>query len=167
MFDNQFKNSSGTISYNDLLKSSESDVTEIEKLQPTISPDSGANIQFTSGTTGHPKAAMVSHFSIVNNAYDSGKANLFFLIQMSLTQKFILGVAVGLDKAFRRIALNLPFFHVAGIISIMNTVIYGSTLVVPSPHFHGEYSLRAIVGEKCDGIYSTPSSNLFNLKLLR
>lgn len=66
----------GAINFNDLLKSSESDVAAIEKLQPTISPDSGANIQFTSGTTGKPKAALVSHFSIVNNGFDTGK-NIF------------------------------------------------------------------------------------------
>lgn len=51
----------------------------------------------------------------------------------------------------------MPFFHVAGIISIMNTVYHGSTLVVPSPHFHAESSLKAIVEHKCDGIYATPN----------
>lgn len=58
------------------MKSSpESDVATIEQLQSTISPDSGCNIQFTSGTTGKPKAALVSHFSLVNNGHDTGDLN--------------------------------------------------------------------------------------------
>jgi medium-chain acyl-CoA ligase, mitochondrial len=52
---------------------SESDAAEIEKLQKGINPDSGCNIQFTSGTTGQPKAALVSHFSLVNAGIDTGK----------------------------------------------------------------------------------------------
>jgi medium-chain acyl-CoA ligase, mitochondrial len=61
-------NFSGVIQFNDLLRSSsESEIAEIEKLQPLISPDSACNIQFSSGTTGQPKAAMLSHFNIVNN----------------------------------------------------------------------------------------------------
>lgn len=57
---------------------STSDAAEIEKLQNGINPDSGCNIQFTSGTTGQPKAALVSHFSLVNNGIDTGKNLLTF-----------------------------------------------------------------------------------------
>jgi medium-chain acyl-CoA ligase, mitochondrial len=65
---------SGVIQYDELLgASSESDVTEIEKLQVRISPDSACNIQFSSGTTGQPKAAVLSHFNIVNNALNIGE----------------------------------------------------------------------------------------------
>ena len=64
---------SGVLNYDEVLNASpESDVSEIEKLQTEISPSSCANIQFTSGTTGHPKAARISHFSLVNNGYDMG-----------------------------------------------------------------------------------------------
>lgn len=60
--------------FNDVLNlASESDVAEIEKLQKFISPDSCYNIQYTSGTTGKPKAARFSHFSLVNCGYDMGK----------------------------------------------------------------------------------------------
>ena len=68
----------GAIQFNDLLKSSsESDLAEIEKLQSSISPDSCCNIQFSSGTTGQPKAAMLSHFNMVNNGYNIGKFSDF------------------------------------------------------------------------------------------
>jgi long-subunit acyl-CoA synthetase (AMP-forming) len=53
--------------------SSETEISEIEKLQPSIAPDACYNIQFTSGTTGKPKAARLSHFSLVNCGYDMGK----------------------------------------------------------------------------------------------
>lgn len=64
---------SGTIAYGDLFSSPESDVASIESLQSSISPDSGFNIQFTSGTTGKPKAALLSHFSLVNNGFSTGE----------------------------------------------------------------------------------------------
>jgi long-subunit acyl-CoA synthetase (AMP-forming) len=60
--------------------SSESDLSAIDKLQSTISPESCFNIQFTSGTTGRSKAARVSHFSLVNCGYEIG---------MNVNQNFI------------------------------------------------------------------------------
>lgn len=53
--------------------SSESDIAEVENLQSSIAPDACFSIQFTSGTTGKPKAARLSHFSVVNCGYDMGK----------------------------------------------------------------------------------------------
>lgn len=128
--------------------SSESDVAEIEKLQITISPDSGCNIQFSSGTTGQPKAALLSHFNKINNA-------------------FHVGVRQELNKNYRRICLNNPFFHVYGtIIGILNALNHGSTLILPAPHFSPEDSLRTIAKEKCDVIYGTPTSENYTKILI-
>ena len=64
----------GTIDYHELLKSSsESDRQKIEELQQSISADFGCNIQFTSGTTGQPKATLLSHFGMVNTSYAIGE----------------------------------------------------------------------------------------------
>lgn len=136
-----FSISSGTINYRELLNSaSESDVSKIEQLQPSISPDEAFNIQFSSGTTGKPKAAVLSHFNMVNNGYDQG-------------------IRQELNKNYRRICLNNPFFHVYGqVIGIMNATVHGSTVVLPAPHFSPEDSLQAISKEKCDVIYGTPTS---------
>lgn len=69
-----------------------------------------------------------------------------------------------MDKNYRRICINTPFFHVYGVvISIMNAMNHGSTLVVPAPHFSPEDSLKTIVKEKCDVIYGTPTSMTINL----
>lgn len=63
-----------TMRLQDILNvASESEIAGIEAKQQFISPDSCYNIQFTSGTTGKPKAARLSHFSLVNCGYDMGK----------------------------------------------------------------------------------------------
>jgi medium-chain acyl-CoA ligase, mitochondrial len=132
---------SGAVHFDELLKSSsESDIAEIEKLQTSISPDSVSHIQFSSGTTGQPKAAELSHYGLVNNSYFAG-------------------VRHELDKNYRRILLNNPLFHVYGTtIGIMNSMTHGSTLVLPAPHFSPEDSLKTIAKEKCDVIFGTPTS---------
>ena len=64
---------SGAFNFNELLQNpSESDIRKVRELQASISPDSGAMIQFTSGTTGKPKATLLSHFGMVNNSYFIG-----------------------------------------------------------------------------------------------
>lgn len=79
--------------------------------------------------------------------------------------KSILGLRQELDKNYRRICLNNPFFHAYGlIIAITNTLYHGSTLVVPEKHFNPSKSLQAIVDEKCDVIYGTPTSKEFICK---
>lgn len=141
-------NFSGTIQFDELLRSaSESDAAEIENLQPLISPDSGCNIQFTSGTTGQPKATLISHFSLVNSGNDTA-------------------IRLKMDRYQRNICNNLPFFHIAGIITIMNCLTQGVTLVLPAPHFNSEEALRTIVKEKCDAIYATPNSKLLESQLM-
>ena len=118
---------------------SASDVAEIAKLQHTISPDSGANIQFSSGTTGKPKAVQVSHFNFVNNSYYFGKR-------------------LQLNEKANRICLQVPLFHTYGVtFGMINGLNHGSTLVLPAALHHPESSLKAIVDEKCNVIFGTPT----------
>jgi acyl-CoA synthetase (AMP-forming)/AMP-acid ligase II len=65
-----------------------------------------------------------------------------------------------MDENPNTICSNMPFFHVAGIVTIMQSIRFGATLVQPAPHFSGEHALQAIVKEKCDVIYGTPSSKM-------
>jgi acyl-CoA synthetase (AMP-forming)/AMP-acid ligase II len=58
------------------------------------------------------------------------------------------------------ICSNMPFFHVAGVITIMQCLGYAAALALPAPHFSGEHALQTIVKEKCDAIYGTPSSRM-------
>lgn len=74
-------------------------------------------------------------------------------------QNLFQGVRQELNKHYRRICVNNPLFHGYGIIiTIMNCLNHGTTMVLPSPHFNPEDSLKAIVNEKCDICYGTPTS---------
>lgn len=111
----------------------------MEGKQQAIVPDSGCNIQFTSGTTGLPKAALVSHFSFLNNGYLIGKRN-------------------ELAEKPHRILFQPPMFHAYGlVIGVASSLSYGSTMVLPSAGFDTTKSLEAIKEEKCTVIYGTPT----------
>lgn len=131
---------SGAFNFHDVLElASAEHVASIEGKQQAIVPDSGCNIQFTSGTTGLPKAALVSHFSFLNNGYLIGKRN-----------------ELG-DKP-HRILFQPPMFHAYGlVIGIVAALHYGSTMVLPAAGFDTTKSLEAITEEKCTVIYGTPT----------
>lgn len=109
----------------------EKDISQLESLQSSISPDSGVNLQFTSGTTGQPKAALLSHFNFINNA-----------ISIGLKEGFDLGEQ-------HRVCIQVPFFHVFGVVvGILGSISHGCTLVVPGPGFKASASVQAIVNER-------------------
>lgn len=118
---------------------SSQEVSNIEKLQDTISPDSACNIQFTSGTTGQPKAALLSHYNYVNNSFAIGKRQ-------------------NLDKKPARICTMVPLFHVYGTnVTICNSLNHGAAIVLPSPSFNPQAALQSISDEKCSAIFGTPT----------
>ncbi|XP_059607714.1 medium-chain acyl-CoA ligase ACSF2, mitochondrial-like [Phlebotomus argentipes] len=115
-------------------------VQEIPQLQSTINPDSGCNIQFTSGTTGKPKAALLRHSSFVNNGMHIGDH---------------------LELQERRICMQVPFFHVYGVvITTMASLSHRATIVLPSITYNPEKSLHAIQQEKCSVINGTPTMHV-------
>lgn len=117
----------GTHTFEDILKLG----SEKSYLRPeNVQPDDPCNIQFTSGTTGTPKAALLSHYSFVNNG-----------ISVSNRSQ--------LDEKAHRICVQVPLFHVFGIVVTMTAAItHGATVVLPAPIFNAEKSLRAIVDEQ-------------------
>lgn len=73
--------------------------------------------------------------------------------------KYSLGRRQELDRNYGRICVNNPLFHGYGIvITIMNCLNHGATMVLPSPHFNPEASLQAAVSEECNVLYGTPTS---------
>ncbi|XP_019547239.2 medium-chain acyl-CoA ligase ACSF2, mitochondrial-like [Aedes albopictus] len=138
--DTESKRLPGTVTLNDMLQmASEEEISKIEPLQPLISPDSGAALLFTSGTTGHPKAALLSHFGLVNNGTHSAHR-------------------LELDRKQHRICLQVPLFHVFGMsLGLMASFNYGTALVFPSAGFQAIASLKAITEEKCTMVYGTPT----------
>jgi medium-chain acyl-CoA ligase, mitochondrial len=70
---------------------------------------------------------------------------------------FFLGIRLDQGNYHAKILVNTPFFHVAGLTALMHCVTLGSTLILPTPHFNGEMSLKAHVKEQCNTIYGTPN----------
>ncbi|CAB0033956.1 unnamed protein product [Trichogramma brassicae] len=129
----------GTRKCSDLeLLASSIQVEAVGREQEEISPRSGTNIQFTSGTTGNPKATLISHRSMVNNSRQAVER---------------LGIGRG-----ARICLNVPYFHAFGMIMGVSGPFHaGSTVVLEGPTFNPARSIDAIVRHKCDVTFGTPT----------
>ncbi|XP_058447930.1 medium-chain acyl-CoA ligase ACSF2, mitochondrial isoform X1 [Malaya genurostris] len=130
----------GTISFEDLFSlGTDESTSQVETLQEKISPDSGVNLQFTSGTTGQPKAALMSHYGFVNNGIHIAQRNEF-------------------DRKQHRICLQVPLFHAyAMVIGVVTAMTFGTTIVVSGAGYNPQESLEAIKKEKCTAIYGTPT----------
>ncbi|KAM7370413.1 hypothetical protein PAMP_009965 [Pampus punctatissimus] len=113
---------------------------QLHDLQRKLLFDDPINIQFTSGTTGTPKGATLSHYNIVNNAYYVGKR-------------------VGYSwRPHTRICLPVPLYHCFGSVGGgMCMAMHGITLVFPSPGYDGKANLAAMESERCTYIYATPT----------
>jgi fatty-acyl-CoA synthase len=102
------------------------------------SPGDPINIQYTSGTTGYPKGATLSHRNILNNGY--------------LTTELI---RLGPDD---RLCIPVPFYHCFGMVmGNLGCTTHGTTMVIPAPGFDPEATLRAIAAERCTGVYGVPT----------
>ncbi|KAK6329251.1 hypothetical protein J4Q44_G00012290 [Coregonus suidteri] len=113
---------------------------QLEELQKKLSFDDPINIQFTSGTTGNPKGATLSHHNIINNAY-------------------FIGMRLGYDwRSQVRVCLPVPMYHCFGSVGggiVMAT--HGITLVSPSTGYDGRANLAAMESERCTFVYGTPT----------
>jgi len=111
---------------------------ELRKRAADLSCDDPINIQYTSGTTGRPKGAVLSHHNIVNNA-------LLVTDSMRMT-------------AAERICIPVPFYHCFGMVmGNMGAVVKGCTMVIPAEHFDPLKTLEAVSGEKCNALYGVPA----------
>lgn len=134
------KKKNGIINFKDVLnngnKESATILAETEKL---IQFDDPVNIQFTSGTTGEPKGAVLTHHNLVNNALLGGRRFGYSLM------KYI-------------VCCQLPLFHSFGCVHIsLTTVFYQGICVFPSAGFDAVSSLRAIEKHRCSIIFGTPT----------
>ena len=113
--------------------------------EPKIQPEDPTNIQFTSGTTGFPKASTQSHFNILNNGRIAGEG-------CGYTDKDIVCVSVPLYHCFGMVLANLAvLFH-------------GGSLVYPCPTFKPEDCQKAITSYKCTSLYGVPTMFLNMIK---
>jgi fatty-acyl-CoA synthase len=116
------------------------DVTmrELDAREATLQFDDPINIQYTSGTTGLPKGATLSHHNIVNNGYFVGETLRY--------------------TDADRICLPVPFYHCFGcVLGNMAAVTHGAAIVLPGESFDPEGTLRAVEAEGCTSIYGVPT----------
>ena len=103
-----------------------------------LSPLDPINIQYTSGTTGRPKGATLSHRNILNNGW-------FTTETINLTHE-------------DRLCIPVPFYHCFGMVmGNLGCTSHGATMVIPAPGFDPEITLRTIAAEKCTGVYGVPT----------
>lgn len=128
------------ITYEDLISEFDNPKYDIEikNRQNNILPTDPANIQFTSGTTGLPKGALLSHFNIINNGYFTGKQLNYDLN----------------DKALIQVPLYHCFGAVMGNIACISNY---STMIYPTSSFNTEKSLKAIEHYKATSLLGVPT----------
>jgi fatty-acyl-CoA synthase len=110
----------------------------VEEVADTLAFDDPINIQYTSGTTGFPKGATLSHHNILNNGY--------FVAEL-----------LGYSPA-DRVCLPVPFYHCFGmVLGNLGATTHGSTIVIPAPLFDPVATLAAVAGERCTSLYGVPT----------
>lgn len=103
-----------------------------------VRPDDVVNIQFTSGTTGFPKGAMLTHRNLLVNAYYVGQRQRFSVAD--------------------RLCIPVPLYHCFGcVLGTLVCAIYAATMVFPSESFDPVATLQAIHQERCTALYGVPT----------
>jgi fatty-acyl-CoA synthase len=110
----------------------------VRRRMATLAPTDAVNIQYTSGTTGHPKGATLSHRNILNNGY--------FVTE-----------TIGFGPQ-DRLCIPVPFYHCFGMVmGNLGCTSHGATMVIPAPGFDPSVTLRTVQDERCTGVYGVPT----------
>ncbi|WP_432014039.1 AMP-binding protein [Streptomyces cucumeris] len=132
----------------DALVSSGAEVppSELTEREAGLSCDDPVNIQYTSGTTGFPKGATLSHHNILNNGY-------------------FVGEMVGYTH-LDRVCLPVPFYHCFGMVmGNLGATSHGACIVIPAPAFDPAATLSAVERERCTSLYGVPTMFIAELGL--
>lgn len=137
----------GSWRWNDFLQEAQHvTAAELALRQRDLSADEPINIQYTSGTTGFPKGATLSHHNILNNGY-------FVAELMNFTEK-------------DRLVIPVPLYHCFGMVmGNLGCVTHGAAMIYPSEGFDPASTLRAVEQEKATGIYGVPTMFIAELDL--
>jgi fatty-acyl-CoA synthase len=129
----------GTADWDDLLAAADQvPAVELARVQRSLSPGDAINIQYTSGTTGFPKGATLSHRNILNNGFFVGEGCRY--------------------TDADRICVPVPFYHCFGMVmGNLAATSHGACIVIPAPGFDPAATLRAVAAERCTSLYGVPT----------
>ena len=129
----------GALSWHEFLGLGERvSIQQLHDAERELSDLDAINIQYTSGTTGCPKGAMLSHRNILLNAYYAGMGQRF-------THR-------------DRICIPVPLYHCFGcVLGTLCSIVHGSTMVFPAENFQAAATLQAIEKESCTAVYGVPT----------
>jgi fatty-acyl-CoA synthase len=117
---------------------SASELAHLESVAAELQFDDPINIQFTSGTTGQPKGATLTHHNILNNG-------------------FFVGAAMHFSEA-DRLCIPVPLYHCFGmVLGNLVCITHGATMVYPDESFNAESVLEAIEAERCTAVHGVPT----------
>ena len=112
--------------------------TAVAERLASLHPDDPINIQYTSGTTGFPKGATLSHRNIINKGF-------FVTETINFTYE-------------DRLCIPVPFYHCFGMVmGNLGCITHGTTMVIPAPSFDPASTLKTIQDERCTGVYGVPT----------
>ena len=136
----------GFLSWKDLInKASEVSDEQLQARQDTLAFDDPINIQYTSGTTGYPKGATLSHHNILNNGY-------FVARRMNFSDA---------DK----LIIPVPLYHCFGMVmGNLGCMTHGATMIYPSGGFEPLAVLKAVEDEKATALYGVPTMFIAELE---
>ncbi|MEZ0364299.1 AMP-binding protein [Mycobacterium sp. pUA109] len=122
----------------DELSGAQADPPMLAQIASRLAARDPINIQYTSGTTGYPKGATLSHRNILNNGY-------------------LVGELLGYTEA-DRVCIPVPFYHCFGmVLGNLAATSHGAAMVIPGPGFDPVATLRAVHDERCTSLYGVPT----------
>lgn len=122
----------------DGLAAQAADPSVLASAQEALSADDPINIQYTSGTTGFPKGATLSHHNILNNGYFVGELCHY--------------------TEADRVCIPVPFYHCFGMVmGNLACTSHGAAMVIPGPAFDPKATLEAVQAERCTSLYGVPT----------
>ncbi len=129
----------GQQSWNDVLVAAQQvSAQALAERLDSLDPHEAINIQYTSGTTGFPKGATLSHINILNNGYFVGEACNY--------------------SELDRVCIPVPFYHCFGmVLGNLACTTHGAAIVIPAPGFDPVLTLEAVSQEKCTSLYGVPT----------
>ncbi len=138
--------SPGCVPFDDVAgRATDAHRAELARVQPLLQFDDPINIQFTSGTTGAPKGATLTHHNILNNGFFIGEA-------MRLSER-------------DRLCIPVPLYHCFGmVLGNLACTTHGAAMVYPGPGFDPLDVLQTVANERCTGLHGVPTMFIAELE---